>query len=117
MIYRQEKFIFSLDKTEKVQSGPVLFTEETDRIYHTASAAKIIDPEFYRTILVEKSGSNSTVVWNPWVEKSKRMADFGDEEYHEMLCVETANAGKGTFLLNPGESHSIMTRISEIKGV
>eukprot|EP00588_Corethron_pennatum_P026002 CAMPEP_0194317644 /NCGR_PEP_ID=MMETSP0171-20130528/14383_1 /TAXON_ID=218684 /ORGANISM="Corethron pennatum, Strain L29A3" /LENGTH=324 /DNA_ID=CAMNT_0039074327 /DNA_START=65 /DNA_END=1039 /DNA_ORIENTATION=+ len=28
------------------------------------------------------------VVWNPHVKKSKGMADFGDEEYHNMLCVE-----------------------------
>ena len=106
----------ALDKTEKLQQGDVTFSEETDRIYHTTGAAKIIDPEFYRTILVEKAGSASTVVWNPWIEKSKKMADFGDEEYHEMVCVETANAWKGAFPLKAGESHTLMTRISEIKG-
>ncbi len=107
----------ALDKTEKVQQGDITFTAETDRIYHTGNAAKIIDPEFYRTILVEKAGSNSTVVWNPWIEKSKKMADFGDEEYHEMLCVEAANAWSGAYVLKAGESHTLMTRISEIKGI
>lgn len=27
------------------------------------------------------------VVWNPWIEKSKAMTDFDDEEVHKDLCV------------------------------
>lgn len=30
----------------------------------------------------------SVVVWNPFIEKSKGMADFGNDEYHDMICVE-----------------------------
>ena len=107
----------TLDKTEKVQQGDITFTAETDRIYHTANAARIVDPEFCRTILVEKGGSNSSVVWNPWIEKSKKMADYGDEEYHEMVCVEAANAWSDAYTLKSGESHTLMTRISEVKGI
>ena len=32
-------------------------------------------------------------MWNPWIAKSKRMSDFGDEEYKGMLCVEVAEIG------------------------
>jgi glucose-6-phosphate 1-epimerase len=35
-------------------------------------------------------GLRDAVVWNPHVAKSKAMADFGDEEYREMVCVESA---------------------------
>jgi len=32
------------------------------------------------------------VVWNPWVEKAKGMADFGPEDgYKKMVCVETGS--------------------------
>jgi D-hexose-6-phosphate mutarotase len=78
---------------EAVQSGNVVIDREIDRVYcGTSGIVRIIDPVFNRAIKVAKSGSTSTVVWNPWVEKSQRMADFGDEEYHTMVCVEAANA-------------------------
>ena len=48
-----------------------------------------------------KAGLPDAVVWNPWVDKSRAMADFGDEEYHEMLCVETV-AARDAVTLAPG---------------
>ena len=42
----------TLDKTEKVQQGDIVFTAETDRVYHTGNAAKIVAPAFGRTILL-----------------------------------------------------------------
>ena len=32
-----------------------------------------------------------SVVWNPWKEKAAAMADFGDDDYPEMLCVEAGH--------------------------
>ena len=32
------------------------------------------------------------VVWNPWIEKAKGMADFGPEDgYKQMICVEAGS--------------------------
>jgi D-hexose-6-phosphate mutarotase len=28
------------------------------------------------------------VLWNPWIEKTKGMADMSPEEYKEFVCVE-----------------------------
>ncbi|GKV20565.1 hypothetical protein SLEP1_g30666 [Rubroshorea leprosula] len=42
------------------------------------------------------------VVWNPWDKKAKAMADFGDDEYKHMLCVEAAAIEK-PITLKPGE--------------
>ena len=55
-----------------------------------------------RAIVVGKSGSRSTVVWNPWIDKSKRMADFGDDEWPRMVCIETANVADNAVNLAPG---------------
>lgn len=41
-------------------------------------------------------------VWNPWDKKAKAMADFGDDEYKRMLCVDGAALEKPVSL-KPGE--------------
>lgn len=93
--------------------SPITFTAETDRVYlDTQSTCVIHDPTLGRKITIAKTGSNATVVWNPWIAKSKAMADFGDEEWPGMLCVETANAADNTLTLAPGASHAIESRIS-----
>lgn len=89
------------------------FSEETDRIYHgDASRVVLVDPEKARRIKVDSQGSRSTVVWNPWIEKSKRMADFGDHEYPEMCCIETANIRPNQVRLGPGEGTEVSLKIS-----
>src|SRR5262249_35826599 len=72
----------------------VHITGETDRVYgKTLNTCVIHDPVLNRTIMIEKEGSASTVLWNPWIAKAKAMADFGDDEWPGMICVETANVG------------------------
>jgi len=44
---------------------------------------------------------NAIVVWNPWIEKSKRLDDFGDDEYRHMVCVETGHM-RAPAVLAPG---------------
>jgi len=90
------------------QKGAVLIRGETDRVYHdTNPECSVDDAGLGRQIVVAKRNSHSTVVWNPWIEKSKRMADFGADEYPRMLCVETANARQATLTLPPGEMHTM----------
>ena len=86
----------------------IRFTGETDRVYlETAHTVEIEDPKLRRIIRVEKSGSASTVVWNPWVAKSKAMADFGDQEFHHMVCVESGNVGPAQTTLAPGVANTL----------
>lgn len=81
---------------------------ETDLLFTgTEAAVTITDPILNRTLRVSKSGSRSTVVWNPWVAKSARMPDFGDHEWPGMLCIEAANAGDDAYQLAPGASHRL----------
>lgn len=107
-----------LDKTDNLQrktqgSEPIRITSETDRVFESTRKTCVIDdPGLHRKITIEKSGSQTTVVWNPWVAKSAAMADFGDDEWPGMLCVETANAGANAITLAPGKTHSTRAVIS-----
>ncbi len=87
------------------QSGDVTITGETDRIYQTMNDITIVDPSLNRRITMSRLGSQNAVVWNPWIEKSRVMPDFGDDEWTEMICVETANVGEHEIILNPGKEH------------
>jgi glucose-6-phosphate 1-epimerase len=91
---------------------PIRFTGETDRIYlNTRATCQIHDPGLRRTITIRKTGSDTTVVWNPWIDKARAMPDFGDLEWPGMLCVETCNVNRYTRTLAPGESHTMTATI------
>ena len=72
----------------------------------------IIDTELRRRIRVAKSGSTSTVVWNPWTEKEKGFSDMAAGEYQVMLCVETVNAGDALVAVAAGGAHKLVAVIS-----
>ncbi len=109
------------DYLDKVDGGkrknqgeaPIRFTGETDRVYlDTRLACVLADPGMGRKIAVEKRGSNTTVVWNPWADKAKKMGDFGDDEWPGMACIETANAGPNAVTLPPDATHEMTATIS-----
>lgn len=91
---------------------PITLRGETDRIYvNTAAACVIEDPILSRRLIISKAGSRMTVVWNPWVEKAKRMPDFGDEEWPGMLCIETCNAAENVVWLAPGQKQALEAEV------
>ena len=85
---------------------PITFDGETERVY-VGSENNILLEDYgnMRTITVEKSGSMSTLVWNPWIGKAARMKDFGENEWREMMCIETAHTNENTVQITPGEQH------------
>ncbi len=99
------------ERVMRRQAGDVLFDREVDRQYASTAAVAVEDPVLGRVLVVEKEGSATTVVWNPWIEKSKRLADLPDEAYLGFLCVEAANAGDGAVDLAPGMEHHLRTRV------
>lgn len=100
------------DDSEPVyQEKNLQIKEEVDRIYQSMSSVLIRDLERYRSVFVDKAGSRSTVIWNPWKKKSKALADLPDKGYREFVCVECANAGTDKPTLRPNGSHTLETVI------
>jgi D-hexose-6-phosphate mutarotase len=102
-------YIDKLDQGRRnVQDDAVSIRSETDRIYlDTKTDCTIEDSGMHRRIGISKNGSRTTVVWNPWIDKAKKMKDFGDSEYKSMVCVETVNADTDVFSLAPGSTHTL----------
>ena len=105
-----------LDKTDKgarkqEAAEAIRVAAETNRVYlDTVSAVEIHDEKLHRKIHVEKSGSVSTVVWNPWT--TQRMPDLGEEEYQQMICVESGNVGANQLRLAPGKAAKLRVVLS-----
>jgi len=96
-----------------MQHGALTIRGETDRIYLDAVADCVIDdPVLARRIRVEKRGSRSTVVWNPWADKAAAMGDLGENGYLHMVCVESGNVADDTVILAPGSAHRLWTGCS-----
>ena len=105
------------DKRQKTQAGAISFHSETDRIYlMTDAPIQVDDSALQRCITIEKHNSFSTVVWNPWINKAKAMADFGDEEWPDMICIETCNVGDAAIELPPARQHTMksVVRLSKL---
>jgi len=97
----------------KIQNEAVLrIAKETNRIYlDTTSVVEIRDEKLKRIIRVEKSGSKSTVVWNPWTTQ-KLPDDFDPAEHAQMVCVESGNVKQNKITLAPGKSSALKVVIS-----
>ncbi len=92
---------------------PIRIDSEVNRTFSNAPGpVEIHDARFGRKILVEKQGSASTVVWNPWIAKSQQMPDFGNQEYERMVCVESGNVAPNEIKLPPGQTSTLTVRLS-----
>lgn len=106
-----------LDKPDgfkrKQQNGPISFVAETDQVYlETKDDCLIEDRSLNRTIQIKKSGSASTIVWNPWHNRATEMGDLGKDGYLTMLCVESANAAEDVVTINAGGTHTLSVSYS-----
>lgn len=117
------KGVHYLDKVDqfarKLETADAIkINSEVDRVYlATTGIVRIRDAKLRRTITVRKSGSASTVLWNPWQAKARAMADFGDDEYQRMVCVESGNVGESKITLAPGRSAALQVVLSSEPGV
>ena len=107
------RYLDSLTNKYSIQKDTLTIDKEVDRIYF--EPLKII--ELYdtsRTLLLTSSGSNSLVIWNPWIEKSESMADMSDDGYKTMLCLETGSVDEDFRVVEPDNSCVLKVVIREL---
>ncbi|WP_162601144.1 D-hexose-6-phosphate mutarotase [Occallatibacter savannae] len=98
---------------EKVQRGDLVLSKFTDNAYLDATGTvAIVDSSAGRRLVTEKSGSVSTIVWNPWSDGAAKLADFGADEWRGMLCVEGGNVLGQAVVLPRGGEHRMRSVLS-----
>lgn len=101
------------DQLIKDSDRQIRINSQTDRTYLDASGpVHIHDPGLKRTIAIEKAGSASTVVWNPWT--TQILSDLGPEEYRRLICVESGNVEKNQVVLAPGQSSTLKVSMGSL---
>jgi len=99
------------NKKVKSKKAELEIHQEVNRVYvPTNASCTIIDRDLNRKIVIEKSGSESTTIWNPWRESG--IHDLPGEKYRKFVCIETTNALQDAVTLQPNESHQIRQVIS-----
>jgi len=106
-----------LDKTKDnarllESADAIRITEGINRVYpDTPGPVEIRDTKFRRAVRIEKSGSASTIVWNPWTTQ-KMPDDFDPAEHKHMVCVECGNVWQNKISLPPGKSTGLKVVLS-----
>ncbi|QDE31542.1 D-hexose-6-phosphate mutarotase [Shewanella polaris] len=94
----------------KQHDDVITFKQETDRVYtQLGHTQELHTPN--GTIVVSRENSQSSVLWNPWIEKSTRLSRFNAEDYLTMVCLEAANVREDCVVMAPGQSHTLTTHI------
>ncbi|MDQ7042482.1 MAG: D-hexose-6-phosphate mutarotase [Sulfurimonas sp.] len=100
------RYIDTLTDETLVQEASIKIKEETDRVYLDVNSEIILEDKL-KKISLNTVGSNSTVVWNPWIAKGARMSGMRAEAYKEFVCIESANAFDDFRLIKAGDSHRL----------
>jgi D-hexose-6-phosphate mutarotase len=99
--------------TQGDQTGAIGFAAEVDRVYVNApNRCSIVDPAWQRRIHINKIGSQSTVVWNPWAARAAQMGDLGEDGWQRFVCVESANALENAITIAAGKVHTLAVEYS-----
>lgn len=88
-------------------AAPLGVAGELDRIYwRVPGALELRDGASAaqsRTLRIEQSGFEDTVVWNPGPDKCAALNDMPADGYLQMLCIEAAQVGRLVRLAPGGE--------------
>ncbi|KGT46911.1 D-hexose-6-phosphate mutarotase [Acinetobacter sp. HR7] len=106
-------YIDQLDQNQqKVQTDELIeFTAELDRIYPETFGEFTLLQNDAEQIQIQ-STAKSAVIWNPWIEKAKRLGDVRDDAWQEFVCVETGQIADQGIIVPAGQTMHFELTIS-----
>jgi glucose-6-phosphate 1-epimerase len=103
---------------QKVQADRLRLSVPLDNAYiESRGPVEFADPVLRRVVRTAKENSSTTIVWNPGRQGAAKLADLGDEEWHQMVCVEASNILGSSISLQPGQEHTLRAEIQLIPGL
>jgi glucose-6-phosphate 1-epimerase len=111
-------FAIYIDKADGFQRKlpripPLRISAENDQVYlDTTATCTVEDPVWNGRLAVSETGCHSTVIWNPWMNRTATTTDIEPDRWKEMICVESANVAGKPVRLAPGESPGMAVLIS-----
>lgn len=101
----------SLDDKIYTQKENLKIKSEFDSAFiNHKDPIEIIDKKLNRTISINKTNSNTTIVWNP----NKDYPEMSPNQHKNFVCIEPANQDASFVQLKPNEKHRI-SMIVEVK--
>ncbi len=103
------RFLDTLDGwRECVEDEPVQLRGEVDRVYLGVARPTVVrDRGWGREVEVRHASARSAILWNPHVEKTKRLSQMAPDAWRRMLCIETAAVLDDARRIEAGETLAI----------
>lgn len=99
-----KRFLDQLTNETYVQEhAQIIFDQETDRIYQDVDGHYLIQDE-RQQINIDTNHCHSAIVWNPWIEKTKRLGDVDAQAWRDFVCLECANVREHRLHIEAGAS-------------
>lgn len=94
-------------------SAPIRFRAETDRVFQDVpDVLHLRAATLGRTVTLATEQSRSTIVWNPWPNKTARLSQMQADDWQHFVCIETANVHDHAITLASGASHRMSLTLS-----
>ncbi len=91
---------------------PLHFRAETDCIFQgVPDRLELRAPALARTVVLQTTGAQSAIVWNPWPNKTAKLSQMAAEDWQQFCCIESANVRAHAVTIAPGESHALTLRL------
>ena len=90
------------NKVQNQFEQQIEFKSELDRIYPLTRGQFVLEQDTQHQIFI-RSTAKSAIIWNPWIDKSRRILDMRDDAWQDFVCIECGQIASEKVFLKVGE--------------